>query len=411
MALSLLLLLAPLLLTSFTAADKDPNVYSFGTNPNVRSRNYWADSINVIQDLDQFSALYIKSHGCVWSPNAANFDDDGENRDGDENWYQGRTAEGAANVGFALYGLQKGSLSLRGCSKATYINSFFTTAGVDALVAALGLSTGDDSSGAYCSSYYGNNNNNNNNRQLGSESGDNNNQGQSSTLGCTSDGSFATAVFNGDYCQGLYFVNTTSDGTYDSYNRLSSNKMDCTRIWNGNSKTTDSGYNSMAEEVLSNAQACYLEMDPYCPDPNGMKSEYTKYFSMAESGRSVVFQSRYQGPLKILSYLALLVGLALASFAYFIRNQDRIRSKGGSKIKGFALCATEDGAEEAFKACKGGAKLVRRLIRTSTKKRKTKRKKSRRQRRSSRSNKEQQEDASDRSEIELPEKQQDSDFI
>lgn len=74
-----LVLLHPFLVPS-VYADKDGNVYSFGSNPNIRQRMYWADSKAVLDDLSQFSALYIKFHNCAWSPNQAFFDDDGENR-------------------------------------------------------------------------------------------------------------------------------------------------------------------------------------------------------------------------------------------------------------------------------------------------------------------------------------------
>jgi hypothetical protein len=45
---------------------KDSNFYYQGfVNPNTENEMYLKDSINVLQDLDQFSALYIKHHGCV----------------------------------------------------------------------------------------------------------------------------------------------------------------------------------------------------------------------------------------------------------------------------------------------------------------------------------------------------------
>lgn len=84
---SLVLLLLVAALSAFVAADKDQNVYPWGENPNNRYRMYWKDSTNVLSDLDQFKALYIKVHGCVWSEYGLgdNYDDDGENHDGDEN--------------------------------------------------------------------------------------------------------------------------------------------------------------------------------------------------------------------------------------------------------------------------------------------------------------------------------------
>ena len=56
-----------LLLAASTAwASKDSDYYFPGfSNPLTRHKMYWKDSINVLQDLDQFKALYIKYHHCV----------------------------------------------------------------------------------------------------------------------------------------------------------------------------------------------------------------------------------------------------------------------------------------------------------------------------------------------------------
>ena len=49
------------------AGEKDSDYYFPGfTNPLVdSSQMYWKDSINVLQDLDKFEALYVKYHHCV----------------------------------------------------------------------------------------------------------------------------------------------------------------------------------------------------------------------------------------------------------------------------------------------------------------------------------------------------------
>ena len=61
-----LLLLSAALVASPALADKDTDFYYQGfVNPNTKYEMYWKDSINVLQDLDQFSALYIQYHGCV----------------------------------------------------------------------------------------------------------------------------------------------------------------------------------------------------------------------------------------------------------------------------------------------------------------------------------------------------------
>jgi hypothetical protein len=61
-------MLVALLLLAVTDAEKDSDYYLPGfSNPNAANEMYWKDSINVLQDLDQFRALYVTYHGCVWS--------------------------------------------------------------------------------------------------------------------------------------------------------------------------------------------------------------------------------------------------------------------------------------------------------------------------------------------------------
>lgn len=56
-----------LLLATMATATKDANYYPGGTsNPNVNNPMYWNDAVNVLQDLKQFQALYIKFHSCVY---------------------------------------------------------------------------------------------------------------------------------------------------------------------------------------------------------------------------------------------------------------------------------------------------------------------------------------------------------
>ena len=64
MRLTSVLLVAAL--ATVVYSDKDTNFYYPGfVNPNVENEMYWKDAVNVLQDLSQFSALYIQHHGCV----------------------------------------------------------------------------------------------------------------------------------------------------------------------------------------------------------------------------------------------------------------------------------------------------------------------------------------------------------
>lgn len=47
-------------------ANKDSSFYPEGMeNPNVKDKMYWANAINVLEDISQFDALYITHHGCA----------------------------------------------------------------------------------------------------------------------------------------------------------------------------------------------------------------------------------------------------------------------------------------------------------------------------------------------------------
>ena len=69
-ALVLFLVVAPPSVPSafFVSAVKDDSYYSANSgNPNMDLPMYWKDSENVLQDLSQFSSLYVEFHSCVWS--------------------------------------------------------------------------------------------------------------------------------------------------------------------------------------------------------------------------------------------------------------------------------------------------------------------------------------------------------
>ena len=58
--------LSILLFATFVAADKDSGYYADGkSNPNEKKSHYRKEAKNVLQDLDQFDALYVKYHNCA----------------------------------------------------------------------------------------------------------------------------------------------------------------------------------------------------------------------------------------------------------------------------------------------------------------------------------------------------------
>lgn len=352
-------------------ADKDSNIYPWGSNPNINKKMYWKDSANVLQDLDKFSALYIKVHNCVWSEFGLgmNYDDDGENHDGDGNWYMTRVQPFRANAAFSLYGtLREDSSFGGGCKKRTYINSFFTYMGADSIVRLLelGVSAFPDSSygSNKCYEYYDENSGNNKNngkdrRDL--KSGDNNQNSMSTTMGCAEDGTFANAKFLGSDCDGNYFLNITD--TLDDYN-AAMEKVSCYQVWNYHKEHTSSRslgqnynddaipttYGSIAEKLLYTSFACDLDQYPEaCPNPYGLKSKYTNSMkSAASGGRRITSRSSTNGvlgnwrnPVLFFSWFFLVIGLAFVALAYKVKNRRFIDKEGGG-AEGFSKVLFSD---------------------------------------------------------------------
>jgi len=265
---------------------------------------YWKDSINVLQDLDQFDKLYIEYHGCVWTKygthygNGQNYDEQGQNQDqndqdsygngcggwgGEHFWYLGRTQCFKANVAYSLYGILKGRDDV-GCGKATYINSFFTTFGAESFTGPLGL--GSDSGNSYCTAIQGNENGNQDNRNNDDDMWsfyaadddyvDDNYQFvdfssyTSTGTGCTADGSFTQDLYKGAFCHGSHYLETVD--ALSNFNGLLQ-QQSCTQIYSsGNDQDyeqpdydDDQGYdfdNMNAVHLLSFSKSCSLRQYP-----------------------------------------------------------------------------------------------------------------------------------------------------
>eukprot|EP00534_Pseudo-nitzschia_fraudulenta_P003021 CAMPEP_0201124164 /NCGR_PEP_ID=MMETSP0850-20130426/10591_1 /ASSEMBLY_ACC=CAM_ASM_000622 /TAXON_ID=183588 /ORGANISM="Pseudo-nitzschia fraudulenta, Strain WWA7" /LENGTH=438 /DNA_ID=CAMNT_0047391361 /DNA_START=111 /DNA_END=1427 /DNA_ORIENTATION=- len=131
-----------LLLGAFAAVNavKDDEYYRAGMgNPNVDLTMYWADAHNVLEDLDQFSYLYIQYHNCAWAQNRNQYSEDDEgsgSQDENDYWYIGATPNYAANVAYSLYGSLAGQ-QFSGCNEDTFINSFTTNRGFEAFAKAI----------------------------------------------------------------------------------------------------------------------------------------------------------------------------------------------------------------------------------------------------------------------------------
>mmetsp|Transcript_4915 Transcript_4915/g.7688 ORF Transcript_4915/g.7688 Transcript_4915/m.7688 type:complete len:346 (-) Transcript_4915:95-1132(-) len=343
---------------------------------------YWKDSINVLNDLDEFSSLHIKVHGCIWSEYGLgnNYDDDGENHDGDENWYMTRVQPFRANAAFSLYGFLKSSFNMPGrgsCRKATYINTFFTYEGADSILSNLGKSVdlssvlggdnnndddGYSSAGVGCYEaeyddyYYAaaddsedgseDHSEDRKQRELSSNSQDNDNSA-SKTLGCTADGAFAIAKFQGEDCDGRYFLNTTQDDMSDYNHAMES--LHCAPIYKGSDT-------SLVYSILSTSFACDIALyGTNCPDPYDLKHQYdSNTILSSKMGRSVVV-GRWQTPVRILTMICFVAGIVLLVMIGFMKNPKlnrkfrKLVKKKKSKKKKQKTAADENEADGVMK--------------------------------------------------------------
>lgn len=387
-ALLLTVLLAVLPATTVaqsSASEKDPNSYPWGDNPNNGYKMYWKDSPNILNSLLEFESLYIKVHGCVWSEYGlgVTYDDDGENHDGDEQWYLTRIQPFRANAAFSLYGVLRSDGSNfmgRNCRKGTYINTFFTYEGADTVLQAFQSSVqtafpdgyygsaycydyerpsydDDDGSGSSDSGDSGDRF-----RKLDSGSGDGDG-GDSMTMGCSADSKFVVATFEGSACDGMYFMNSTDD--LSDYNSAMDH-LSCAQVWNyrkakkngygdtGNANegrqledyyggddggnnddaSSSSTYGSIAETLLASSFACDITLYPdgLCPDPYGLKAKYAANLNAsARKGKSVRL-TNWQLPLQVVSWFFLVGGAGLSLFAYFLLRRQNANHKGGGIV-------------------------------------------------------------------------------
>mmetsp|Transcript_23562 Transcript_23562/g.65390 ORF Transcript_23562/g.65390 Transcript_23562/m.65390 type:complete len:472 (+) Transcript_23562:158-1573(+) len=203
------------------SAVKDDEYYRAGMgNPNVDLKMYWADAHNVIQDLDQFSYLYIQYHNCAWTQNR-NVYTEQESGSGDENdyWYMGATPSYAANVAFSLYGSLQGE-SFSGCNENTFINSFTTNQGFEAFASSLYYAgaTGTDYSQTYSSECQG-----------------------GAGVACDSSVGFAYVSYSTDTCDPAYATGVTDTM---SYMNSVFQAAQCVKIYDSSQSYNNNNYNN-----------------------------------------------------------------------------------------------------------------------------------------------------------------------
>ena len=259
------------------------------------------------------------AESCVWSECAIDDTDDaymGDNRDGDEQWYQYRTQNFCANAAYSLYGRKKGMGGIFNggdCNRKHYINSYFTYGGADNLLGILGVTPevyfgdnndegsndGYSSSNAYCSNlddYEPSASNEEDDAEEEQDQEDEerklkrrlseDNGGYSATMGCTASGYYEISVFESSSCDGNYYLETLD--TLDSYN--AEHAIGCRQIMK-----SDSGSVSVEAitQLLSNSWTCDVRMYPHaCPDPFGQKANWEYAIRTAARGGNAVWAYR-----------------------------------------------------------------------------------------------------------------------
>lgn len=248
-------------------ADKDDSYYVLGTgNPNVNEKMYWKDAENVLQDLSQFSALYVRFHHCAWTwnQNKNNADEGVEEND---YWYMGKIPPMEANVAFSLYGQLSGG-SFNGCGKDSFINSFYTTSGFNNFTSAMKSAgmTGFSSSTTYTAECYG-----------------------GFGVGCDGSGGFALHQYSSNLCAPNDVTKTTN--TLATLNSAMKSAQ-CIQIYNkarshssSSSYDDDDGSSSRSGTplaLLDYSAACFYQNvfspEGNCPDPYGMIAYYKTNF-------------------------------------------------------------------------------------------------------------------------------------
>ena len=191
----------------------------------------------------------------------------------------GRTQCFRANAAYSLYGVKAGqtdSSGSSGCLKKTYINSFFTNMGVESFTDPFGIDAEDYGASSECESKE-----NGGDRKL--EDGYSTSYAHGHSLfddytsygtGCSKNGKFVLATFDGAYCNGGHHVATTDDLDY-----LNSDLdgLGCKQIYGGQQGGRKLGDNNedIATTLLSYSTVCnMLEYPTKCPDPYGLKASH-----------------------------------------------------------------------------------------------------------------------------------------
>ncbi|KAG7362029.1 hypothetical protein IV203_025695 [Nitzschia inconspicua] len=345
---------------------------------------YQGTEVDVLNGVDSgdYDAVYVHYHGCVWSEFGDGYgcgDQGGGNGDAggdnDSPWYLGRTQCYRANVAYSLYGIRSDDKKKKHpdniCKRRRYfINSFFTTNGVDDFGDVLGLANGADAT-SYCTveenNDDGQNNENDESQQMEHGSTINANA-HSYTTYCDTRGKFVTAMFDGASCSDkrdvlrtdaltalnneldnvgclLVYSKDKNDAEQDA-GQEENNQQDQAAEGDGNNNENgNEGGRKLADRkleerndglvgLLSYSNVCSLvEYSHRCPDPHGAKKRLDLN---ATKSNGFWKQFMWLDWLTIACFFLSIVFLAMAFCVYKDRRRRarRLASKHSSQRRG-----------------------------------------------------------------------------
>ncbi len=232
--------------------------------------------------MDSHALLPVSADTSSWSEYGSGENQQGGEQSGcgggggsDEFWYLGRTQCFRANVAYSLFGVKKGQSTDSPCSSSQYINSFFTTGGIESFGDNVGVAYANYGVSTTCTATFSG-------AEGDQAQGGDRDHNQlyfpdytSTTLGCSASGQFINATFQGAYCDGNHFLSNAGEFT-DLNNDLGS--LGCYQVY-------DSAGNDFASNLLQDSASCsHTEYPTRCPDPYGVKrSRDQKLFKYAQS--------------------------------------------------------------------------------------------------------------------------------
>ena len=268
-----------------------------------------------------------------------------------DQWYLGQTQCFKANSAFSLYGIlkespagqQKGSY----CHKGTFINSFFTTAGVETIAQTFGLGSyvdgvpdddeaqdNEDQDGfsipslpsSYCTwtAPYSDDDGG----QEGAEE-DRLSEYTDATsygTGCLNK-KFVLDQFEGALCNPARYQQTLD--TFDTFNGAVED-MGCFQIYDGsNNRKLEDEENAYVLYPLSQSRACSVQLYPEeCPDPYGLVKKYEHALDNALATKTVTMtlNPSNQKAMFAFSWIFLIAGLAMMIGSFFVHKRSSNRT-------------------------------------------------------------------------------------